>query len=130
MSAPHKTVSTGLPGSSFPLMANVQWANGNRITQATVSSISYTAQPVDKSLPVVSGTLDKTAVVFDTLQTDGWDTDIDANGYCFRWNIPSSLVAMEGKEYKIRITFVGTGTAANLQESLVHIRRTLNWNEV
>lgn len=130
MPAPLKTTSDGFAGASFPLMARIAFANGNNITQATTQSIAYEVRPIDNSEAAVQSTLTVANVVYDTLQTTGWDTDKDSTGYNFRWNVPGSLVPKPGKKYLILITFTATSGAGSHVAVLAHIRNTVRYESV
>lgn len=101
-------------GSTIGLYAHVLDWDGTNLLQADVSSIAYTIYKPDPTKPNdpearvvlvghVAVVLDKTAVVWDTLQTDAWASD---------WNckiIPSIATAAPfadvGTTYTVEVTF-------------------------
>lgn len=129
MSASDLTVSAGRAGASFPLMARIVGVNGNNLTQAVTLSVAYRIFTKDRSTPEVTGTLTVSAVIFDTLQTDDWDTNKDSSGYNFRWDVPGSLVPVENKDYFALLTFTGTEAAGSHVCHLLHKRHTRSWTE-
>lgn len=108
-------------------MARIAFANGNNIAQVTTQSIAYEIRPIDNSEAAVRSTLTVANVVYDTLQTTGWDTDKDATGYNFRWNVPGTLVPKPGRQYLILITITATSAAGSHVAVLAHIRRTVEY---
>lgn len=88
------------------LMARVVGNDAAAITQATISTITYTV--IDRRDPstkiVDASSLTVSAVVFDTLQTDDrWSTD--ETGYNFRHTVPASVLSGGEKRYRIEYKF-------------------------
>ena len=127
--APDSTVSVGRPGASFPLMARIVGVDGVALSQSVVESIAYRVWTSDGSEAVQTGTLTKTDVIYNTLQTDDWDVLKDASGYNFRWNVPGTLFRHESRQYRIRVAILGTSAAGSHTVFLLHRRQTLSWNE-
>lgn len=90
--------ATAFEATGITLMDRVQGNGGANITQAAITSIAYTvkrypsendAENCTNATDVVTGTLNKTSVVFDTLQTAApWDSTADPTGYNFRYDSP------------------------------------------
>lgn len=95
------------------------------ITQATINTISFRVWEYaswddakldrDGSEIGTQASLDKTIVVFDTLQTDAyWESPpgsgnaIDDTGYNFRATIPPARFPSAAKWYRVEITFTPT----------------------
>ena len=129
MSAPDVTVSVGRPGASFPLMARILGVDGEALVQSSVETITYGVWPIDSSESTQTNTLNKTSVIFNSLQTGDWDTLKDPTGYNFRWDVPGSLFRAEAKSYMVRIAILGTTAAGSHTVYLLHRRETLPWNE-
>lgn len=90
---------TGFAAKGITLMDRVQGNGGTNITQASISTITYTvtrygslddAENCQNGTAVIAATaLNKATVVFDTLQTAvPWDTD--TTGYNFRYDSPAA----------------------------------------
>lgn len=92
--------TTAFAGCGVTLMDRIQGNGGANITQASITSISYEvqsyasaddAEEASSGTAVTSGTLAKTSVVFDTLQTAApWDSAADSTGYNFRYDSPAA----------------------------------------
>lgn len=93
--------------STFSLMARFE-IDGANAQQADVSSISIKAWDVDDlTTEVLDASLDKTQVVYDTLQTDSrWSED--STGYNFRYDVEDTVCASAGI-YLFRVTVNTTG---------------------
>lgn len=96
---------TAFEATGITLMDRVQGNGGTNITQASISSIAYNvtrygskddAEECKNGTAVITaGVLQKTSVVFDTLQTAApWNSDPaqggDATGYNFRYDSPAT----------------------------------------
>jgi hypothetical protein len=101
MAGTPRTLPQSFEATGATLMDRVQGNGGANITQASITSIAYTvsryasqddAQKCLNGTEVITGgTLSKTSVVFDTLQTAApWDTTSDASGYNFRYDTPAT----------------------------------------
>jgi hypothetical protein len=101
-------------GSTKALSARVRAWSGDDITQAGITSIVYSIYLLDDSDPTsqtaVTGhsavTLDKTGVIYDTLQSDEWASD-----YNFRHIPPISTSAAfptAGRVYRVTYTITPT----------------------
>jgi len=87
------------------LMSRVLGMDGTAITQASISSISALIRDMVAGTEEVIA-LDKTAVVFNTLQKDArWRRD--SVGYNFRWGVPA-IKLPNATTYRIEITFIPT----------------------
>jgi hypothetical protein len=95
-------------GSGVSLMDRVQGNAGTNITQASISTISYSvyryatrddAEAAQDGTEVVAATsLTVSAVVYDTLQTSSpWSSTQDSTGYNFRYNsVAADRPAVDG----------------------------------
>lgn len=91
------------------LMARIVGNAATNITQATLTSITYTV--VDKADPttlIVSGSaVTISSSVFDTLQTDArWTAD--STGYNFRHTVAASVISTGERTYRIEYKFTPT----------------------
>ena len=105
MTAPEITRAAVWEGSGgHSLMARVYGEDNAAILQADVTSIAYSIRAKHALATVVdSGSLTKTSVVFDTLQTDArWTAD--AVGYNFRTTISATQIPNPGV-YRVEIEF-------------------------
>lgn len=118
MSKVNKT--TAFEDTGVSLMDRIQGNGGTNITQASITSIAYKvyectsmqkAEAADGTLGT-SGTLNKTTVVFDTLQTAApWDSNADPTGYNFRYDSVAADRPTGGKWYRYEIVFTPTSGA-------------------
>lgn len=104
-------VSDVLPGQGVKLMARVANVSAALITQASITSIAFTISAIttvngaEVVTEIETGTLAKTDVVFDALQTGGgWD--VDATGFNLAWIPTSGQLATAGqrRRYSVVIT--------------------------
>ena len=97
--------STAFEDSGHSVMARVTGNDAANITQSDITSIAYTVHDLKTGEQTVTGgTLAKTTVVFDSLQTDArWTAD--STGYNFRYDIPASELPNGDREYKFEIVF-------------------------
>jgi len=68
--------------------------------------------------------LNKTAVIYDTLQTgNGWSAD--SEGYNFRYKIPASHLdnAAASKKYRVEFVFTSSGSDGDKTMLVVEIER-------
>jgi hypothetical protein len=88
-------------GTGITLMDRVQGNGGTNITQASITSIAYSVSQyasyddaencTNGTAVITGGSLVKTTVVFDTLQTAApWDSTADSTGYNFRYDSPAT----------------------------------------
>lgn len=84
----------GIGGSGLPIKLRVQNLAGSNITQATLSTITYSVRDMTAREDKGTGTLTIASVVYDTLQTDSTWTE-DNTGYNFAWTVPASLTGFE-----------------------------------
>ncbi len=95
-------------GYEARFLARIVDINGAHITQAQVSSITYTVHEAegDEAL-VTSGSLIVASVVYDTLQTGGmWTADLD--GYNFFAALPAACFPVAGTRYRVKIVLTPT----------------------
>jgi hypothetical protein len=96
----HNTI--GWQGVPFTFLARVTGFDGTLITQAVVDEIRWRVIDTTDDAIIDDGTLTKTAVIFDTLQTDGrWTTD--SLGYNFRTILDGDNFAIGGRRYRVEI---------------------------
>ena len=115
MSLVPKVVET-YEGTDVVVMDRVQDAAGADITQAALDpgsggSITYYVYDEDDDTEEATATLDRTAVVFDTLQTSApWTAD--STGYNFKWQIGAALLpnAAGSKVYRVDVVFLTTSS--------------------
>lgn len=126
VSAPITSQSTGLAGADFSLMMRLKdAATLADLVQANVSSITYFIWERSKPATKTTDTLDKTAVIFDTLQTgSGWDSVNYPDGHNFKWNLAGSFFPKEDADYRILLIVVSSGRTMKH----IHDHRTLPWN--
>lgn len=106
MPAPSIHRAQAFEDSGISLMARIVGVNSTNITQAELSSVSYSVY--DTASPstglVVGSVLTTSAVVFDTLQTPAaWNTDV--TGYNFRYDVASTELPAGSKKYRIEFKF-------------------------
>lgn len=95
-----------LTNSTFNIMARLVDHDGEPVTVADVSSISWTAFPEAGGDSVASGTLTPSNVIYDELQTPAIWTK-DRTGFNFRHIVGSSVLTDAGGwrfEYVITLT--------------------------
>lgn len=93
------------PGVSWKQMDRVEKQTGVSITQSDVSSITYEIYDVEDNGVRDSGTLSKTVVIFNTLQTTGTDPDwtADIAGYNFMTKWPADTAPPESRVYRYKV---------------------------
>lgn len=108
-----------LEGADPTVSIHIETADGTDLQQgdngeSSGTEIDFTIYDLSGDTPgtaITTGTLDKTAVIFDTLQTDGYWNNVDVFGYNFRHTITASDLPGGGKtarvEYKITTTSFG-----------------------
>jgi len=87
------------------LMDRVVLNDGTYMTQSDVTSI--TVSVVGREGIEHENTLDKTAVVFDTLQTDGY-WNADRLGYNLRYTLDTENIMAGGRQYMVIIAIETT----------------------
>jgi hypothetical protein len=96
-------------GCNPVVVARIPTADGTNLVRDDLNGssgqeIEYSIYDLDGDTPgtaIHTGTLNKTAVIFDTLQTDGyWDSE-DEFGYNFRHMVTSSQLAGDGHRSRI-----------------------------
>ncbi len=94
--------------STFSLMSRFT-VDGANATQSDCSSITMKAWDVDDyDTPVLDATLTVSAVVYDTLQTDGrWS--VDATGYNFRYDVADTVCTTPGTQYRFEAVVTTSG---------------------
>lgn len=100
-------------GADATVVARIVTADGTDLQQADLTGtsgqeIAYSVFDLDGDTPgtaIATGTLNKTAVVFDTLQTDGWWNNEDEFGYNFRHTIANT--ELPGGGHRARIEYSG-----------------------
>ena len=117
------------PNTSWVLFARVNDPRTDLpITQAGVTSIAYTVHQTDSATAIGSGTgtLDKTVVVFDRLQTKEDDARWTGTGagFNFRWSVPPSLTPTAGLTYRYRVKIVYTDGSTGY---IVRDRSAIDW---
>lgn len=92
-----------LEDSGLRWMARVRGNSGSNLVQADVTSIAFSVyNKADLTTATVTGTLNASDVIFDTLQTDSrWAKD--STGYNFGWNVPASIFATGNVTYRIEV---------------------------
>ena len=124
-----------LRNSSPVLFARVQDSAGTNITQASVSTITYSVYLLDADWPqdrdnrtAVTGhqavAVSKTAAVFDALQTADTRWDVDATGYNFRHQIDVSANAcfsVAGRFYLVEFTITPTSGQVLIVQYVVRV---------
>lgn len=92
-------------------LARVRDSEGDYITQASVSSITYEVYDIDDSDEAVdSGTLTVADVVYDALQTDSRWT-VDVTGYNFAAELDGDAFPKGNKDYQVE--FLVTPASGN-----------------
>ena len=99
-----KSKSEAIEDSGHSVMNRITGNSAANITQADITSIAYTVHDTLTGEQTVSGTLSKTTVIFDTLQTDARWTK-DSTGYNFRYDIPASELPNGDRTYRFEIVF-------------------------
>ena len=94
--------------STFSVMSRFT-VDGANATQSDCSSITMKAWDVDDyDTPVLDATLTVSAVVYDTLQTDGrWS--VDATGYNFRYDVADTVCTTAGTQYRFEAVVTTSG---------------------
>lgn len=109
--------ATAFEDAGISLMDRVQGNGGTNITQAAITSISYSVyeytskdaatQGSGGTLIVGPSSLTVSAVVFDTLQTAApWDSTADSTGYNFRYNSVAADRPTGDRWHRYEIAFV------------------------
>lgn len=119
------------------LMARVENAAGEYVTQASLSSIAYTAYLLDADHPTDKDTrtavtghegvaVAKASAVFDTLQTASpWDSDEDAIGYNLKHQLDLALgdvFTIAGRTYLVVFTLTPTSGQVILVKFVVQVK--------
>lgn len=88
-----------LPGTSFPIRARIlNTETGSPLVQDDVSSISLSVfYEDDPNTILATDTPNVSDVIFDTLQTVGWNDDQYPSGYNFRYVVPATHAVFAGK---------------------------------
>ena len=114
--------ATGYQSTPIVLMDRVKSVADVDVTQASLSTITYTvkkyasqldAEGDDDATSVITSTsVTISAAIFDTLQTAApWDSTADANGYNFKFTLPAASRPTEGW-HRVQFTFTpATGEA-------------------
>ena len=90
--------------SGVAIMARVVGNDGENLTQAGVTGITFQVFKLPSTTATVTGTLTVAAVMFDTLQTDSrWGED--ETGYNFRYDVPAATLAEGGEVYQFEVLF-------------------------
>lgn len=120
MANPAPRLCTTLSGVPPTLMDRIYGNSNVLVTQASITSITYTVYLMSTDYPTdedtktaVTGhsaiTVTKTSAVFDALQTGGtWTDSEDATGYNFKHQVDVSVnacFATAGRYYKVVYTF-------------------------
>ena len=102
------------PGSAWSQMERILGFGNINITQSAVSTIAYKIFMPGASSVIQSGTLLKTSVIFDTLQTTSLDAEWteDAIGYNFKNTWTGVQTPPEGKCYRYVVTITDTSSRA------------------
>lgn len=91
----------------FTALARVVKGSGAALVQADVSSVArriFDPASTTPTTPIEGPTaLTVSAVIFDTLQTDGYWT-LDSTGYNFRDTYAGALLAEGGRTYRVEYT--------------------------
>ncbi len=74
--------------------------------------------------PILNDTLNKTAVIFNALQTDGFA--FDSTGYNFRDKVAGSNFAKGGHTYKVEYSFTVSGEGTFYVETYVTTRAVMS----
>lgn len=100
------------PSKPWALMDRIMSINNVPLVQSNVTTVGYTVQDITDPTNITtvgSGTFSVSSVVFNSLQTTGWDTDQDALGYNFRIDWALALVPQTYSliyQYEIVLTLV------------------------
>lgn len=135
MANPSPIQAVALRNSSPVLFARVVDSEGNNITQAALSTITYSVYLLDKDWPedrdnrtAVSGhsaaSVTIATSVFDTLQTDDDRWDVDTTGYNFRHQIDVSsnaCLTVAGRRYLVEYTITPTSGQAIVVQYIVRV---------
>ena len=107
--------TTAFEDMGVTLMDRIQGNGGANITQASITSIALKvyecgsedeAEAASGTIVGTGSTLDKTVVVFDTLQTSApWDIIADSTGYNFRYNSVAADRPTGSKWHRYEIVF-------------------------
>jgi len=99
------TESTGFPGETFALKAYLtQQGTGDPVTQASVTSIAYSVFNRATGVSVGTGSVSKTDVIYDTMQT-GDDRFEGSSGYNLSWSPLAALMPAGRDSYRFLLTF-------------------------
>ena len=96
-------------GSGF--LARVVGQSGSNVTQASLTSVTYSVYNLETDTYVLGGTLDISNSIYDTLKTAQNTTGFsnlwtrDATGYNFRANISKSAFPDGERAYLVRFLF-------------------------
>ena len=91
--------------STFSVLARIH-ANGSNVTQSDVTSITYQIFPTDSDTAHTGETsLTVSAVIYDTLQTDGrWTKDL--SGYNFKHDVAATVLVdpLDDYQFEYKVT--------------------------
>ncbi len=122
------TASVGFEDGSAYMMARILGLPGAYIQQADITSIAFDVRRSDGS-SVISGTLDKTAVIFDTLETTDsrWNDQKPAGdiGHNMAFNALATWFPDGGEVYTVEVLIV-PATGATLQVPVHWKHSTVN----
>jgi hypothetical protein len=93
--------------SSYVAAARITGAAGVNATQASLTSIAWTiTETTGVVTPPTTGTLTIASVIFDTIQTSGWDGPLP--GYNFRATFAPANWPTPGLTYVLEVIFTFT----------------------
>lgn len=105
MSLPELTKSTIYEDQSAVLLARLVNADGDYITQSTISSIAYQVFDLGAAGAQSStGTFVVASTVFNSLQT-GMEWSRDDTGYNFKATVPASAFPTARRQYRVEVAF-------------------------
>ena len=103
-------VDSPFPATSFVIYSRLIGLDGNPLTQATTSTITYVIHVATSASSSFTGTLTVASVIFDSLQTSGDDARWGGgdDGFNFRWSIAASLAPTAGVTFRYRVKITAT----------------------
>lgn len=96
--------SEGFEDSGFKIRARLAQDENDYVEQADIDTIDVTITDLSDDSTTLAGTLAKTDVIFDTLQSWG----VDDTGYNFKHTVPASAVPNADRRYRCEYKFTPT----------------------
>jgi hypothetical protein len=105
------------------IFARVSGADGAYVNQASTSSVTFSIRDkLDPQHETAGDTLDKTAVIFDSLVTNDPRWTVDSTGYNVRHRVPPDAIPDGGHEYIYEMLIYDTAAEPDFAAVVVDIQ--------